>query len=257
MRSRSRGSRSSGRIHCEDGLIARARLGFVFGGRDRLGPGRNREDDRGRRAGHHPRDPGKIAAHPDLPADTRHQYARPAAGAWSARCANTSISPARRRNSSPGACVRHRRLPRRMLPPYFKALKKLTEEGAYQWDAPGPHGRRGLSQASRGRGVPRVFRREHHACRHRHLECRARLLARHRRTARRIAAHGRARVRRGLDLLRARRSSASNRIVIQAVRRHGRDGRRRPQLPQVAESRDDARRARGRSTSSRAAMATA
>ena len=27
-----------------------------------------------------------------------------------------------------------------LLPPYFKALKKLTEEGAYQWDAPGHMG---------------------------------------------------------------------------------------------------------------------
>lgn len=27
-----------------------------------------------------------------------------------------------------------------MLPPYFKALKKLTEEGTYQWDAPGHMG---------------------------------------------------------------------------------------------------------------------
>jgi arginine decarboxylase len=27
-----------------------------------------------------------------------------------------------------------------LLPPYFKALKKLTEEGTYQWDAPGHMG---------------------------------------------------------------------------------------------------------------------
>lgn len=44
-----------------------------------------------------------------------------------------------------------------MLPPYFKALKELTEEGTYQWDAPGHMGGAAYLKHPAGREFHRFF----------------------------------------------------------------------------------------------------
>ena len=71
-----------------------------------------------------------------------------------------------------------------LLPPYFRELLKYNDQSAYSWDAPGPHGRRSLSQASRWPGVPPLLRRKPLPLGPGHLVGAAGLMARPRRTSR-------------------------------------------------------------------------
>ena len=135
-----------------------ARLGVLLGGGDRLGPGRNRRDERRPRPGHHPRHPGKVPAHPDFPADTRHQHTRPAVGR---RQRGARVHQSRRRDAGifcPAHAVRHRRLPRRAAAALLQGAQATDRGRRLSMGCARTHGRRRLSQASCRRGIPPFLR---------------------------------------------------------------------------------------------------